>query len=317
MAEVGVETGVKEVARQENSNVIQLVRKTDPSTISRIKSTSEAVSDRANVLSFNDAKVKLETKRLLKEEEIIPARKYALPMASGEDVGKVHIPSGNTHTISIDEIHGESVEGAVKGTGKGGNGIRGTDHSLKNVEEAHQWGRKYYDSWLESLTESERGAIKQYTGNDYKKINSYLRGFSDSLAGVDSQVIDHIKSGLSKAEVPYDMKVFRGTDLRPFDDILERDKDGKINLDSLVGKIFKDNGFVSTAIVKESSFDHMAVSWEINVPKGANAAYVGKISHFPDEAELLLNAGQEMIIKRVNVDSIGKLHVTFDLIIKK
>ncbi|NRD80988.1 hypothetical protein HPT25_27070 [Bacillus sp. BRMEA1] len=118
MAEVGVETGVKEVARQENSNVIQLVRKTDPSTISRIKSSSEAISDRANVLSFNEGKVKLEAKRLLKEEEIIPPRKYALPMASGDNVGKVHIPSGNTHTISIDEIHGESVAGAVKGTGK-------------------------------------------------------------------------------------------------------------------------------------------------------------------------------------------------------
>lgn len=94
-------------------------------------------------------------------------------------------------------------------------------------------------------------------------------------------------------------------------------KDGKVNFDSLVGKTFKDNGFVSTAIVKESSFDHMTVSWEINVPKGANAAYVGKLSHFPDEAELLLNAGQEMIIKGVNVDSFGNLHVTLDLITKK
>ncbi|MGM0764661.1 MAG: ADP-ribosyltransferase [Bacillota bacterium] len=96
----------------------------------------------------------------------------------------------------------------------------GTNHSLNNVEEAHKWGSKYYDSWLKTLTVSERSAIEQYTGNDYTKINSYLRGFSDSLDGVDSKVIDHIKSGLSKAEVPHDMKVYRGTDLRPFENLL-------------------------------------------------------------------------------------------------
>lgn len=67
-------------------------------------------------------------------------------------------------------------------------------------------------------------------------------------------------------------------------------------------------------MVKESSFGHMGVSWEINIPKGSNAAYVGKISHFPDEAELLLNSGQEMIIKSASVDSDGKIHLVLNLI---
>ncbi|NRD77656.1 glycohydrolase toxin TNT-related protein [Bacillus sp. BRMEA1] len=218
MAEVGVETGVKEVARQENSNVIQLVRKTDPSTISRIKSTSEAVSDRANVLSFNDAKVKLETKRLLKEEEIIPARKYALPMASGEDVGKVHIQSGNTHTISIDEIHGESVEGAVKGTGDVKEVISETDRAKLSLwkyppndelylKYKHVFNNpKYYDQ--------ETGAINWPENDGFLNtpIEETLQpGFRIDRYGYDTGTF------VSPEGIPYEMRaVAPGTDLRPY-----------------------------------------------------------------------------------------------------
>ncbi|WP_338135863.1 ADP-ribosyltransferase [Paenibacillus thiaminolyticus] len=89
----------------------------------------------------------------------------------------------------------------------------------------------------------------------------------------------------------------------------------KIDYNSLVWKIFEDDAFVSTAIVKESSFDFMTVAWDINVPKGANAAYIGKISNYSDEAELLFNAGQKMIIKSVKVVRDDKLHVVLDLIL--
>ncbi|MED1540770.1 hypothetical protein [Bacillus inaquosorum] len=38
------------------------------------------------------------------------------------------------------------------------------------------------------------------------------------------------------------------------------------------------------------------------------------MSHFPNEAELLLNFGQEMVIKSAHVDSSNKLHIILDLI---
>ncbi|MFT4402378.1 T7SS effector LXG polymorphic toxin [Bacillus sp. SW14] len=185
---------------------------------------------------------------------------------------------------------------------------------INTVEQAHQWGSKHYDDWINSLTPREQHAIKQYTGDDYKKINDYLRGISDSLDGIDLDTIYNIKNGLDKARVPHNLQVYRGTDLRPLESLIEVDKYGDINAESLIGKTFRDNGFVSTAIVKESSFEHMKVSWEINIPAGANAAYLGKISHFPNEAELLLNFGQEMVIKSAHVDSSNKLHIVLDLI---
>ncbi|EEM10565.1 MULTISPECIES: ADP-ribosyltransferase [Bacillus] len=220
----------------------------------------------------------------------------------GKSIGKVPAENGNVlKTKTVQSFENLNLNGEAK-------------KPLSNLEEAHEWGSKHFDNWIESLTESERSAIRQYTGDDYRKINNYLRGIADSLNDVESSVIDNIKSGLNKASVPYDIQVYRGTDLKPFKNLYKIDDEGKIVVDSLVGKTVKDNGFVSTAMVKESSFDHMNVSWEINVPKGANAAYVGKISYIPTEAELLFNSGQEMVIKSANVDSDGKIHLILDLI---
>ncbi|WHY57168.1 ADP-ribosyltransferase [Peribacillus simplex] len=188
--------------------------------------------------------------------------------------------------------------------------------TISNIAEAHEWGNKNYANWLKSLTESERKAIIKYTGIDYQYINNYLRGIDDSLHGINMQVIDDIKSGLSKATVPHNMQVYRGTDFRPFEDIFSINKYGNIDVESLIGKTIKDEGFISTAIVKESSFDYKEVLWTINIPQGAKAAYVGDISNVPDEAELLLNAGQELFIKEANEDANGKLHLILDLIKK-
>jgi len=71
---------------------------------------------------------------------------------------------------------------------------------------------------------------------------------------------------MDKAKVPHNMQVYRGTDIKPFRHLLKLDEEGNINYKSLIGKTIKDNGFVSTAIVKKSSFDHMEVAWEINIP---------------------------------------------------
>ncbi|WP_257153289.1 ADP-ribosyltransferase [Bacillus pseudomycoides] len=208
----------------------------------------------------------------------------------GKSIGKVSAENGNVlEKKTVQFFENLNLNG-------------GSKKPLSNLEEAHEWGSKHFDSWVESLTESERSAIRQYTGDDYRKINNYPRGIADSLEGVESSV-------------PYDIQVYRGTDLKPFKNLYKIDDEGKIAVDSLVGKTVKGNGFVSTAMVKESTFDHMNVSWEINVPKEANAAYVGKISYIPTEAELLFNSEQEMVIKSVSVDNIGKLHVILDLII--
>ncbi|MBS2970665.1 hypothetical protein J9317_18130 [Metabacillus sp. KIGAM252] len=198
-------------------------------------------------------------------------------------------------------------------------GGRGTEslprenkQTIRTLNEAHEWGEKYYSDWLHNLPEREIAALKQYTGSDFSIINKYLRGFDDSLHGIDPGIIQDLSSSLYKAQVPHDINVFRGTDLGPLDDIINLNDMGKIITEDLIGKTFIDYGFMSTSIAKESSFQHLPVSWEINVPKGANGAYIGQISQFPHEAELLLQARQEMVIREAFLDNDDKLHIKLD-----
>jgi hypothetical protein len=81
----------------------------------------------------------------------------------------------------------------------------------------------------------------------------------------------------------------------------------------MVGKVVEDKGFMSTSMLKNSSFNG-DVKMKINVPKGTNGAYVGEISHYPNEAELLLDKGQKMIITEASEDSIGRLILTCDVL---
>ncbi|MBD8138044.1 hypothetical protein IFR10_21330 [Bacillus sp. CFBP 13597] len=241
--------------------------------------------------------------------------------AAGRAIGKIKMPvlrpslQPAGHNMVGLETDSVKVKELVQKFSVRGGASEATP-TISNIAEAHEWGNKNYTNWLKSLTESERKAIIKYTGIDYQYINNFLRGIDDSLHGLDMQVIDNIKSGLSKASVPHDMQVYRGTDFRPFEGIFSINKYGEIDVESLIGKTIKDEGFISTAIVKESSFDYKEVLWTINIPQGAKAAYVGDISNVPDEAELLLNAGQELFIKEANEDANGKLHLILDLIKK-
>ncbi|MBM7702105.1 T7SS effector LXG polymorphic toxin [Metabacillus iocasae] len=199
-------------------------------------------------------------------------------------------------------------------------GSRRIDSSktIRTVNDAHEWGEKHYREWLNWLTDQEREGIIDYTGNDYAPINRYLREISDTLEeGVDSRTISAIYNGLSKAEVPHDMTVYRGTGIGGIRKYLEFDEYREvINIENFVGRIVEEKGFMSTAILKDSSFNNQ-VSWTINVPEGADGAYVGSVSKFPDEAELLFNMNQKMIIREASVDDYGNINLVADLIKKK
>lgn len=200
-------------------------------------------------------------------------------------------------------------------------GVKGADTAvdaekmaLNSLDDAAKFGDKFYGDWLKSLSLEERQAITFYTGNDFYKINNYLRGTSKTLDGVDPKVLKNLNNALSKAQVPYDMTVYRGTDLVPFKGLYEVDlMSNTIDASSLIGKSVSDKAFMSTAILDSSSFNK-EVLWTINVPAGSNAAYVASLSKYPTEAELLFNSGQSMIITDAIVDSSGRLHLTLDLI---
>ena len=206
--------------------------------------------------------------------------------------------------------------GKIKGVNISDKGVNEA-REIKSLNQAHAWGEKNYSEWLNSLSIKEKQAVIDYTGDDYWNINSYLRGNSNSLHNIDPNKISEIQSALTKAKLPEDIVVYRGTDMNAIENVLKFDKYGEImNIDGIVGKVIKDDAFMSTAILKESSFDNKRVSWVINVPQGSNGAYVAKVSKYPNEAEILFNSGQEMIIKEVTLEANGKINLVLDLIKK-
>ncbi|MBA4496350.1 ADP-ribosyltransferase [Paenactinomyces guangxiensis] len=177
---------------------------------------------------------------------------------------------------------------------------------FNNLVEAQTWINKHYGNWPSTLTKAEYEAVRAYTGNNYANINNVLRGIEHSYQGKNGQYVDLISQALKKHPVPEDVMVYRGA--------------GKVALgkyqnlppDQLVGKVIEDKGFMSTSVNPSSAFSN-DIMFNIKVPKGTPGAYVGGLSHFPDEMELLLDKGQKMIITEVKPVG-GKLEITCEVL---
>ena len=168
----------------------------------------------------------------------------------------------------------------------------------------------YFRKSQQSFTNAEAEGVRVYTSNDYTYINNYLRGFSDDLGPVSTSTISDIDSALSKMELPADLTLYRGTDSAPFMNIVDKNFNGTLDWNSLVGKTFEDRAFVSTSV--DTPFDN-EVRWVINAPKGSKGGMVTAFSMFPNENELLLPRNSKFLIKGIDkVDN--KIILKMDLI---
>ena len=117
--------------------------------------------------------------------------------------------------------------------------------SLNKVKvdvEAPKYSTKELDAYFrksqQSFTNAEAEGVRIYTSNDYTYINNYLRGFSDDLGIFQLQLFLISYSALSKMELPADLTLYRGTDSAPFMNIVDKNFNGTLDWNSLVGKNF-------------------------------------------------------------------------------
>ena len=157
----------------------------------------------------------------------------------------------------------------------------------------------YFRKSQQSFTNAEAEGLRVYTSNDYTYINNYLRGFSDDLGPVSTSTISDIDSALSKMELPADLTLYRGTSSAPFMNIVDKNYNGTLDWNSLVGKTFEDRAFVSTSVESKTAFGG-GVRWEINAPKGSKGGMVNTFSMFPNENELLLPRNSKFLIKGID-----------------
>ncbi|MBC1827464.1 hypothetical protein HCI96_09985 [Listeria seeligeri] len=199
---------------------------------------------------------------------------------------------------------------SIKGSGK--SDIINPLNYIKfdSLDEVEDWAMEFFSVRRQSLSPTEIQAITDYTDIwYYGNMNGYLRGSVEKLVPGNFERIERLINALSKAELPNNITVYRGTNLEIFDNLLNlKNTDYK----DLIGKTIEEKGFMSTTSLKNQEFSG-DVTLVINAPKGSKGAYLGHFSNSPKEAEILFNAGQKMLVKDVKITG-DKLEVLVDLL---
>lgn len=167
------------------------------------------------------------------------------------------------------------------------------------------------DKWTGGLSAEEKRAINNYSRAGYKNINGKLRKLKDG-EDIDpnspvGKRVNAIEGAINRYELTQPTTFHRSGSI--FDFMSEREvrkmmSNGDYNadivqskLDSMVGKVMHDKGFVSSSASRDkrstagSSFG--AVEYTIRTPKGKGiGAYIVGASHYKDsESEFLFNRG--------------------------
>ena len=92
-------------------------------------------------------------------------------------------------------------------------------------------------------------------------------------------------------------------------------ENGKAPLDSLVGREFINNSFMSCGSAKKTGFSGPLIL-NIYCPKGTKMHYVPEISAYGHgENETIINRGYHFVIKKVEKAKNGKFYVDIDLLV--
>ena len=178
------------------------------------------------------------------------------------------------------------------------------DEAMKasKLDEVIEGGTKTFHN-VSELSNEQIEALIKYTGDDYVNINNSLRGM-DTLTLENQAIVEAMKSALENSALPQDMTLYRGTSTEALGSLQN------LSVDELVGKTFTEQGFMSTSTSKaiaEGFSGNMKIT--IEASKGAQALDISTVSQYTTEAEVLFNAGQEMLIISAEVSD-GILNIT-------
>lgn len=156
--------------------------------------------------------------------------------------------------------------------GRGASSGMGATREFSSDADMVEYGIGNYSKWKDSLSSSELDALNRYVG-DSSTINDYLRGEGKGSTALVNQVRD-IDSALNKASLPNNLTVYRGVGAG----YLGMDLSSESSVKALVGKTFKDSGYMSTSLSRNVSETYGAgrkggAVLKINAPKGSHGAY--------------------------------------------
>lgn len=143
-------------------------------------------------------------------------------------------------------------------------------------------------------------------------MNEYLRGLSKNTPFSDE--IKNATSALKKAKLPEEVITRRGSDYNMLDS-LGFGQATKSNKSKFIGKQVIDKGFTSTSPSPSGGFSGN-IEYIIKVPKGSQAMYVGSISRYSGEQELLIQRGAQFKIEEIEFNSYGDVKKIYMTLVK-
>ena len=171
--------------------------------------------------------------------------------------------------------------------------------------------------WWDSLSRSEKEAIRYYTGSAYREMNRALRSNSVAGSGYEAK-IQAAASGLRKYTSTSDVVVRRGSSFGSLESMLGAESGHPASWwishkDQFINSMASDRGFLSTSPAPSGGFDDI-IEYRILVPKGSPAPYIANYSKFSSEQETLLPPGsQHRVIDIVKKDDGRGLIVYMEL----
>lgn len=187
-------------------------------------------------------------------------------------------------------------------------------HTLEEAKAALD--NKDYAKIYNSLSESERDAVMNYSGSDYREINKSLRNYQkgDELSGT----VKELTKALDKARLSSDAVLHRGCSAAELQSYLDMplfsvsDMDNTA-LQSCVNRTFSVKQFLSTSALSHGAFEG-DVRLTINAPKGSKALWMGPtkngdpLSCYSSEYEVLFQRGTSFSISKISREN-GKINV--------
>jgi len=159
--------------------------------------------------------------------------------------------------------------------------------------------------WDKQLSQKEKQSINAYTTNIGKLINLALLNDDNILPEIQEH-IDNIQSAIDKFDLQNDLLAFRGLSKLEFDmiDVGEQKTKSFLQFKSttLSNDVARDFSSLAALDSEQDIFDNRRYGLIVNVPKGANGAYIKHLSDAPNENEFLLN-------KDVDYKVVGKYKV--------
>ncbi len=148
------------------------------------------------------------------------------------------------------------------------------------------------------LNKEEVTSFKLYTGDEYEKINQYLRGVipdGNQYAEYDEcyynlkETTELIKNVLKNNYLDDDLILYRGVRKSEFDFLKVTDSFESFKsttLDKSVMNLFSEQSQIETKLDKQYKVI-------IHAPKGTQGIYINSKGVYEDEREFLLNVGQK------------------------